>query len=96
MADDAQRIDRDELLARVDLVELLTALSGTPTRDGSGARWRCPAIDHPDNHPSVTVSVDPSGTQRWKCWSGGHGGTAIDAIRLFSSDWGAACSDARW
>ncbi len=82
MANGAERIDRDELLSRVDLVQLLTSLSGSPTRDGSGGRWRCPAIDHPDNHPSVTVTVDPGGTQRWKCWSGGHGGTAIDAAMV--------------
>ena len=30
--------------------------------------------------PSVTVRVDRRGIERWRCWSGGHGGTAIDAI----------------
>ena len=82
MADTAQRVDRDELLSRVDLVQVLTALSGPPTHDGASGRWRCPAIDHPDNHPSVTVTIDPTGTQRWKCWSGGHDGTAIDAVMV--------------
>jgi DNA primase len=28
----------------------------------------------------VTVSVDRRGVERWRCWSIGHGGTAIDAL----------------
>ena len=75
----AHRIDRDDLLARVDLVAVLDALS---PGDGHGSRrqWRCPSPTHDDNHPSVKVSTDSSGTQRWRCWSGGEGGTAIDAV----------------
>jgi DNA primase len=75
----AHRIDRDNLLARVDLVAVLDALS---PGDGHGSRrqWRCPSPTHDDNHPSVKVSTDSSGTQRWRCWSGGEGGTAIDAV----------------
>ena len=23
---------------------------------------------------------DRNGVERWKCWSGGHGGTAVDAV----------------
>lgn len=73
------RIDRDDLLARVDLDQLLDALT---TGHGHGHRrtWNCPDPDHPDVHPSVTTHTDSRGTQRWKCWSGGHGGTAIDAV----------------
>lgn len=73
------RIDRDDLLTRIDLTELLDAL--TPGQ-GAGHRraWRCPEPDHPDEHPSVTVTTDRHGIQRWRCWSGGHGGTAIDAV----------------
>ena len=71
------RIDRDELLARVDLRALLDALSGEA---GERGRWHCPDRDHPDTHPSVTVSVDAAGVQRWRCWSGDHRGTAIDAV----------------
>ena len=55
-------------------------------RPGNGAgperSWRCPAPDHDDVHPSVTMTVDRRGIQRWRCWSGGHGGTAIDAIHV--------------
>jgi hypothetical protein len=71
-------VDRDDLLRRIDLEALLDALSG----DGisRGGRWRCPDRDHPDYHPSVSVTVGGDGIQRWRCWSGGHGGTAIDAV----------------
>lgn len=73
------RIDRDDLLARVDLRHLLDSL--TPGQgNGHHRRWRCPAVEHPDQHPSVTVAVDRHGFERWRCWSGGHGGTAIDAV----------------
>lgn len=71
------RVDRDELLSRVDLPALLDALCGAA---GERGRWHCPDRDHPDAHPSVTVSVDGAGVQRWRCWSGGHHGTAIDAV----------------
>ncbi len=71
-------MDRDELLARVDLEALLDSLSGAPA-DGR-RRWHCPERSHPDVHPSVSVRVGTDGVQRWRCWSGGHGGTAIDAV----------------
>jgi DNA primase len=70
------RVERDDLLARVDLESLLDALTGP----SDGGRWHCPDRDHPDVHPSVTVTVGSDGIQRWRCWSGGHRGTAIDAV----------------
>ena len=70
-------MDRDELLARVDLRALLDALTGAA---GERGRWHCPDREHPDAHPSVTVRVDSAGVQRWRCWSGDHYGTAIDAV----------------
>ena len=74
-------IDRDDLLRRTDLAALLDELSPAPaTRLGSNARWRCIDAGHDDQHPSITMFVDRRGVQRWKCWSGGHGGTAIDAL----------------
>jgi DNA primase len=73
----AGSIDRDELLARVDLAAVLESLSGPRTTSG---RWHCPDVDHADEHPSVTVRVAESGKQTWRCWSGGHRGTAIDAV----------------
>ena len=74
------RYDREELLARTDLRALLDELCGPATALGRTARWRCPEPDHDDAHPSVTVTTDRRGVERWRCWSGGHGGTAIDAI----------------
>ena len=74
-----QRIDRDDLLARVNLTDVLDAL--TPGEgDGRRRAWRCPEPSHPDEHPSVKVFTDRRGVERWRCWSGGHGGTAIDAV----------------
>jgi DNA primase len=74
-------IDRDDLLRRTDLAELLDELSPAPaTRLGQNARWRCIDAGHDDQHPSITMFTDRRGIQRWKCWSGGHGGTAIDAL----------------
>ncbi len=75
--DRGSRIDRDEVLVRVDLEVLLDTLSGAA--DGR-RRWHCPERAHPDVHPSVSVRIGPDGLQRWRCWSGGHGGTAIDAV----------------
>ena len=76
-------IDRDDLLRRTDLAALLDELSPAPaTRLGSSARWRCIDAGHDDQHPSITMFVDRRGVQRWKCWSGGHGGTAIDALLI--------------
>lgn len=73
------RVDRDELLERVNLPALLDSL--TPSEgQGHRRRWRCPDPTHPDEHPSVTVTHDRFGIERWRCWSGGHGGTAIDAV----------------
>ena len=75
--DRSARIDRDDLLARVDLERLLDGLCGEASERG---RWHCPDRDHPDAHPSVTVTVSADGVQRWRCWSGDHHGTAIDAV----------------
>ena len=80
----AHHIDRNDLLARVDLVAVLDALS--PGGGHGGRRqWRCPSTTHDDNRPSVKVSTDSSGTQRWRCWSGGEGGTAIDVVMVAKS-----------
>ena len=74
-------IDRDDLLRRTDLAGLLDELSPAPaTRLGQNARWRCIDAGHDDQHPSITMFTDRRGIPRWKCWSGGHGGTAIDAL----------------
>jgi len=76
-----RRFDRDDVLASTDLAALLDELCGPARGQGRGARWHCPVADHDDANPSVTVAVGKRGIERWKCWSMGHGGTAIDALR---------------
>ena len=71
-----------EVLAHTDLAALLTSLSGPPVGTGRSARWPCFSPDHPDEHPSVTMFVDRKGIERWRCWSDGHAGTAIDAVMI--------------
>lgn len=75
-----RRLDRDDVLRRTDLRALLDELSGPAIGHGPSARWHCPVPDHDDVRPSVTVRADRRGVDRWKCWSFGHGGTAIDAL----------------
>ncbi len=69
-----------DVLDRTDLAGVLTELAGEPVSAGRLSRWRCCASDHPDDNPSVTMFRDRHGVERWRCWSGGHGGTAIDAV----------------
>ncbi|MFT3855694.1 MAG: toprim domain-containing protein [Ilumatobacteraceae bacterium] len=75
-----RRFDRDDVLAHTDLRALLDEITGPARGSGAGARWHCPVPDHDDVHPSVTVTVDRRGVERWRCWSLGHGGTAIDVL----------------
>jgi len=73
--------DRGDILRRTDLAALLVELSPSPpTRLGQTARCRCIDPGHDDQHPSISMFTDRRGIQRWRCWSGGHGGTAIDAL----------------
>lgn len=69
-----------EILDRTDLASLLTELTGEPTMTGRLPRWHCCARDHDDEQPSVTMFRDHRGVERWKCWSGNHAGTAVDAV----------------
>lgn len=71
-----------DVLAHTDLAALLTSLSGPPVGTGRSARWPCFSPDHPDENPSVTMFVDRKGIERWRCWSDGHAGTAIDAVMI--------------
>ena len=71
-----------DVLDRTDLASVLTELAGEPVTAGRLPRWRCCSADHADEHPSVTMFRDRHGVERWKCWSGGHGGTALDAVMV--------------
>jgi hypothetical protein len=66
-----------EMLARLDLVELVGRLGGVEAkRSGGTVTFHCPAPGHEDRTPSFTVKGD-----RWKCWSVcAAGGDAIDLV----------------
>jgi Toprim domain len=77
------RIDRDRVLAAIDLAALAGELCGPP--DGGPAeapRWRCPRPHHPDEPASMGIYRTGRGTWRWKCHLCGDGGTAIDLLVL--------------
>ncbi|HLF43075.1 MAG TPA: toprim domain-containing protein [Acidimicrobiia bacterium] len=71
-------VDRIDLRRRVDLAGLLDSLTASSDRH-QRRRWRCLDPDHEDRHPSVSMRV-VDGIGRWRCWSCGRGGTAIDAL----------------
>ena len=52
-------------------------------RTSSSGSWVCcPNPRHHDTHPSCLVSIGPSGTLRYKCWSCGVHGDIFDLIAL--------------
>lgn len=73
-------MSRDAAIERTDLGDLLTELTGTPRQLGSAARCHCVTPQHQDEHPSTTVFTDNGGHGRYRCWSCGDSGTAIDAL----------------
>ncbi|WP_051062583.1 toprim domain-containing protein [Ilumatobacter nonamiensis] len=70
----------DDVLDRTDLSVLLDELATSTNRTGSGRRWHCPLPDHDDHRASVTMYRDRRGHERWRCWSGGHRGDAVDLV----------------
>lgn len=80
MNDRNWRFDIGDVLDRTDLRQLLSEVSPTAGRND---RWHCPAFDHDDHNPSVTVHQDRNGHERWKCWSNpDHKGDAIDLVHM--------------
>lgn len=72
--------DRANLLAAVDLGELLEELTGGQAR---GAAYPCPNPGHEQTGRTPPVSVSLSnGYQVWHCHACGSGGSAIDALIL--------------
>ena len=70
-----------EILERVDLAALMDHLIPVAIGAGHRRRWQCPDRGHDDVHPSTTISrPGRDGHQRWRCWSGGHGGDAVDLV----------------
>jgi DNA primase len=76
------RVDRDELLARVDLIALADQLLGPHRGPPRSPVWPCPNPNHAQTGrtPPVTVFVGDRGIQRWHCHGCGAGGTAIDLV----------------
>jgi hypothetical protein len=72
--------DRRELLAAVDLGQLLEEVTGVPAR---GAAYPCPNPNHDQTGRTPPVSLGVSNDyQLFNCHGCGAGGTAIDALML--------------
>ena len=76
------RIDRDAVLAAVDLEELADRLVGPHKQMGSAKKWPSPVRGHEQTGrtPPMSIFVDRSGVQRWTCFATGRSGTAIDLV----------------
>lgn len=72
-----------ELVARVDLAELVERYTGTPGK-GKDSCWTfpCPNPGHADHSPSFTVRRMPNGRQHARCWSQcDWGGDALELVQ---------------
>jgi len=69
--------DRDELLARIPVAEVLEEIGGPP----KGRAWPCPNPTHAQTGRTPPVSIDPTG-RLFNCHGCGAAGTAIDALVL--------------
>lgn len=78
------RYDRDDVVARTDLVELVRELSdGEGRHNGSWFMFRCLSPTHDDRTPSFGVTKRP-GSRKWKCFSCGvEGSGPIDVLVQF-------------
>ena len=76
------RIDRDAVLAAVDLEELADRLVGLCKQTGSAKKWPSPVRGHEQTGrtPPMGIFVGRSGVQRWTCFATGRSGTAIDLV----------------
>jgi hypothetical protein len=75
-------VDRDAVLAAVDLRALADELLGPRRGPPSSAHWRCPSPHHAQTGrtPPVSIFDTATGGQRWRCHGCGAGGTAIDLL----------------
>jgi hypothetical protein len=73
-----------DLVARVDLCELVARDAGPGRQISNRTTYRCPNAavhTHGDRTPSFTVT-DTQGRQRWRCWGACQtGGDALDYVR---------------
>ena len=73
---------RDEILSRIDLVELLGSLTQLPVRvRGSRGQSACPSSTHAQTGATPPVSIDLA-RGLWCCHGCGAGGTAVDALMV--------------
>jgi DNA primase len=74
-------MELSELVARVDLAELVERYTGPGRHRAGGWLYSCPAADHPDRNPSFTVRPDRTGKWWWRCHSQcARGGDALDLL----------------
>lgn len=70
-----------EVIARVDLVALVSKYAGQGRQASTGWLFSCPNPEHQDRHPSFTVYRSKNGRERWKCQSQcAKGGDAMDLL----------------
>ncbi|MBI2710231.1 MAG: toprim domain-containing protein [Actinobacteria bacterium] len=75
-------VDRDALIAAVDLPSLADELLGGHRGHGRAARWASPVPGHPQTGrtPPMSIFTSRTGEQRWTCFATGTSGTAIDLV----------------
>lgn len=76
-------LDRDAILAAVELAGLADELLGQRTGTTASPSWPCPDPQHAHTAREprdVTIYLTRSGEQRWHCHGCGSGGTAIDLV----------------
>ncbi|MPZ29364.1 MAG: hypothetical protein GEV12_23990, partial [Micromonosporaceae bacterium] len=83
-ASPGRRLDRDQVLARVELRAVADSLLGPAARQGRQLRWPCPHPEHPaptsDRSGQPTLKI--TGPQTWTCQAEGCDawGSAIDLV----------------
>lgn len=71
-----------DLVARVDLPELVAHLGGVPARGAAGRKaFHCPHPAHDDSAPSFAVRTTTTGRQVYKCYACNAGGDALDLVQ---------------
>lgn len=86
-----------DLVARVDLVALVSTYAGSSRTTGSRTTFHCPHPGHIDRHPSFVVSVTRNGRQVWRCFSQcDRHGDALELVKwLDDSDTATAAARLR-
>jgi replicative DNA helicase len=74
--------DRDELLLRLDLAELLEDLARPRGLAARGKQFPCPDVAHEQTGktPPVSLTTATAGYGLWHCHACDRGGTAVDAL----------------